>query len=64
VLVVVRLVVALAGVQEPRHAPDGEVARDDDCPGAEVNHLLRGGADAGDHVGDVLIRLLARLIPH
>ena len=54
-LIVGRRVVGPVSVQISRHAADGEVARDEDRLGAEMDHLLDAPAYAGDHVGHVLL---------
>jgi hypothetical protein len=62
VLVVVGAgVIALERGQVLRHAADGEVPRDEHGLGAEVDHLLDGGADAADDFRHVLARRVTRV---
>jgi hypothetical protein len=43
--------VELSVLKPLQHASDGEVFRDEDGPGAEIDHLLDAGAYAGNHIG-------------
>jgi hypothetical protein len=63
-LVVVRRCIAFVSTKVGRHAPDGEVPRDKDRLGAEVDHLLHAGSDAVDNIGHILegrVSVLAEL---